>query len=88
MLYGNSLRKFIDQYQKQHDEELDRRVVAICYFEYIKVKHARQAAILRVSAQALSKRKQRLKIELGVPDMASVGRVVKPVCPSNKKELM
>ena len=88
LLYGNSLRKFIDQYQKQHDEELDRRVVAICYFEYIKVKHARQAAILRVSAQALSKRKQRLKIELGVPDMASVGRVVKPVCPSNKKELM
>ena len=88
LLYGNSMRKFIDQYQKQHDEELDRRVVAICYFEYIKVKHARQAAILRVSAQALSKRKQRLKIELGVPDMASVGRVVKPVCPSNKKELM
>ena len=88
LLYGNSLRKFIDQYQKQHDEELDRKVVAICYFEYIKVKHARQAAILRVSAQALSKRKQRLKIELGVPDMASVGRVVKPVCPSNKKELM
>lgn len=85
LLYGNSLRKFIDQYQKQHDGELDREVVAICYFEYIKVKHARQAAILRVSTQALSKRKQRLKIELGIPDMASVGRTIKKVCPSNKK---
>ena len=84
----NSLRKFIDQYQKQHDGELDREVVAICYFEYIKVKHARQAAILRVSTQALSKRKQRLKIELGIPDMASVGRTIKKVCPSNKKGLV
>lgn len=72
VLYGDTLRVWLSWHDCLTDEE-----TALCYFCYIGIKHKNQAAFFGISAQSLSKRKQRLKDKLMIPHQISLEDAIK-----------
>lgn len=62
ILYGDTLKIWLAKYDCLSEEE-----IALCYFCYIGVKHRNQAVFFGISSHGLSKRKQRLKDKLMIP---------------------
>lgn len=62
ILYGDALKIWLAKYDCLSEEE-----IALCYFCYIGVKHRNQAVFFGISSHSLSKRKQRLKDKLMIP---------------------
>lgn len=62
ILYGDVLKIWLAKYDCLSEEE-----IALCYFCYIGIKHSNQAVFFGVSSHSLSKRKQRLKDKLMIP---------------------
>lgn len=72
IMYGDALKRWLTKYDNLSDEE-----IAFCYFCRIGIGHANLAIFFCVSPQNLSKRKQRLKIKLRIPQKTSLEDVVK-----------
>lgn len=65
--YGNTLKDWLSKYNHLSEQE-----IALCYFCYIGIKHNNQAVFFGLSPQSLSKRKQRLKNKLAIPQSRSL----------------
>lgn len=72
ILYGDALEIWLAKHDCLSEEE-----TALCYFCYIGVKHKNQAVFFGVSSQSLSKRKQRLRDKLMIPQGIAFKDVVK-----------
>lgn len=62
ILYGDTLKNWLTKHDCLSEEE-----TALCYFCYIGIKHRNQAIFFGISSQSLSKRKQRLRDKLMIP---------------------
>lgn len=62
ILYGDTLKIWLGKYHCLSEEE-----IALCYFCYIGIKHRNQAVVFGISPRCLSKRKQRLRSKLMIP---------------------
>lgn len=67
ILYGNTLKEWLSKYNHLCAQE-----IALCYFCYIGIRHNNQAVFFGLSPQSLSKRKQRLKNKLAIPQSLSL----------------
>lgn len=67
ILYGNALKEWLSKYNHLSEQE-----IALCYFCYIGIRHNNQAVFFGLSPQSLSKRKQRLKNKLAIPQSMSL----------------
>lgn len=81
ILYGNALKIWLSVYDCLSEEE-----IALCYFCYIGVKHKNQAVFFGISSKSLSKRKQRLKDKLRIPQGISLEEAMCAISsPTQKK---
>lgn len=62
ILYGDALKIWLAKHDSLSEEE-----TALCYFCYVGVKHKNLAIFFGISSQSLSKRKQRLRDKLLIP---------------------